>query len=177
MKPALIALPLALAASTPAVASSTVDYFGYVGIDGALMSLEEPIGDTIEPANLRLRLGGRIAPLIDLEGHFAFTIDSDDKYGAEWSTSIAAGFLKGYLPLGRYSSFYGLVGLSSITVVETVNRVDYYDDDIWGLAYGVGIETVLSERVDLSLDWVQYLHDDEVYDGLSAVAFGFKVYF
>lgn len=176
MKSAIIAMPMVLTLALP-LSAGAADYFGYIGIDGALMSLEEPIGETIEPASLRLRLGGRIAPQLDLEGHFAFTIDSDEKYGAQWSTSIAAAFLKGYLPLGRYSSLYGLGGFSSITVVETVNRVDYYDDDIWGLAYGIGFETVLSERVDLSLDWVQYLHDDEVYDGLSALSFGFKIYY
>ncbi|MDO6461118.1 outer membrane beta-barrel protein [Granulosicoccaceae sp. 1_MG-2023] len=176
MKTRLLALAVLLSTAAP-VSAGSVDYIGYIGIDGALMSLEEPIGETIEPANLRLRLGGRIAPRLDIEGHFTFTVDSDEKYGAQWSTNVAAGFLKGYLPLGRYTSLYGLAGFSNITVVESVGRDDFYDDDIWGFAYGVGIETVLSERVDLSLDWVQYLHDDEIYDGLSALAFGFKVYY
>ncbi len=152
------------------------DYIGYLGIDGAAMTLENRIGENIEPVNLRLRLGGNVAPFIDLEGHLGLTVNSDEIFQADWSADFVALFIKGHLPLGRYLSLYGLAGLSAVTITETIGR-RHFSDDRGGFAYGVGIESVISENVDISLDYVNYLLDDNAFDEVSAVSFGFKIYY
>ncbi len=158
------------------LASTNVIADSYFGLDASAVTLNNKIGERIEPGNLRLRLGESIAPYIDIEAQLGLTVDVDEQFQADWSADFAALFLKGIFPLGRFSSFYGLAGYSILSITETIGRRDFTDETL-GFAYGVGFETLLSEDMDISLDYINYLHDKSVFDEVSAFTFGFKFYF
>lgn len=156
--------------------SFSATYKDYIGLDASLVTVENSIGETLTPENFRLRLGTSLAPLIDLEGHLGLTVNSDEVYQASWDTDFAAVFLKAYIPIGRYAALYGMGGFSGVSLVETVGKREFIDER-YGFAYGVGIEIVLGEMVDLSLDYTNYLHDEGLLSSVSAVSFGLKFYY
>ena len=167
-------LPVLLVLLSPVVQADS--YMGYFGVDASSIKVKNQIGEDLTPGNLRLRLGGNFAPYFDLEGHLSLTVNSDEQFQADWSADIAALFIKGHLPLGRYVSLYGLAGIASVVLTETIDR-RHFEEDRGGFAYGVGLESVLTERMDISLDYVNYLPDDNIVDDVTALSFGFKFYF
>lgn len=158
------------------VSAQAGGYLGYLGIDSSQVSLDNWIGTEIEPDNLRFRLGGRLERGVDVEAHFGFTFDSARALEADWSVDLASLFLKGHLPIGRYLALYGMMGGSAVSVTERVERQKFVDE-LYDFSWGAGIEAVLTDRIDLSLDYVSYLNDDEVYENISAWSFGFKLYY
>ncbi len=169
-------LPIALLLIVLPVGAHASGYSGYIGIDSSRLIVENPIGADIEPDNLRLRLGGRVGQGVDLEAQLGLTFNSDEAYQADWAVDFASLFLKGYLPLGRYLALYGMVGGSGVSITESIDRRDFTEER-YGFSYGMGIETVLTDRIDISLDYVKYLHDDLDYEEVSAVSFGLKFYY
>lgn len=156
--------------------SLSATYSEYIGLDASMLTVENSIGESLQPENFRLRLGSSLAPFIDLEGHLGLTVNSDESFRASWDADFAAVFLKGYIPIGRYLALYGMGGFSGVALTETIGG-DEFIDERFGFAYGAGIEVVLSETVDLSLDYVNYLHDEGLLSSVSAVSFGLKFYY
>ena len=172
----LFLISIAVFLLIPTVTQANGFYHGYIGIDSSQLSLDDRIGSEIEPDNIRFRIGGHLERGVDLEAHFGLTFDADRALEADWSADFASLFLKGHLPIGRFLSLYGMIGGSAISVTERVDRRDFVDE-LYGFSWGAGIEAVLTDRVDLSLDYVTYLHDDEIFDDISAWSFGFKFYY
>ncbi len=156
--------------------SFSASYQDYIGLDASMVTVENSIGETLEPENFRLRLGTSLTPLIDLEGHLGITVNSEEAFQASWDADFAAVFLKGYLPIGRHTALYGMGGFSGVSLLEVVG-VQEFTDDRYGFAFGAGIEIVLGPSVDLSLDYVNYLQDKGLLSSVSAVSFGLKFYY
>lgn len=159
--------------STGSLAAS---YSDYIGLDASMVTVENEIGESLAPENFRLRLGASIAPYFDLEGHLGLTVNSDESFQASWDADFAALFLKGYMPISRYAALYGMGGFAGVALTETVGHAEFVDER-YGFAYGGGIEVVLSETVDLSLDYVNYLHDEGLLSSVTAVSVGLKFYY
>lgn len=159
-------------------ATTAVSASSYVTIEGTSVSIEDSLDSDLNPLGLRLRMGMPVGDNLDIEGHFGFTrdtgdIDDDDN---EFGTKYGGVFLKGYVPIGFNSAFYALVGSSIVSITETVNGIDVQDERV-GFAYGAGFETKISERADLTADFVSYVRDEGLFESVSAVSFGLKFYF
>ena len=46
-----------------------------------------------------------------------------------------------------------------------------------GLSWGAGLETELTDRIDLSADWVRHVGDEGEFEAVDAVSLGLKLYF
>ena len=148
----------------------------YLGIDGSSFSLENTSDDDLNPRGMRLRLGLRLNDVFDLEGHFGFGYDDDTSAFDEIGAVYTSAFLKAHAPLGARSTAYAMAGLTALELTETVGTREFSDDDV-SFSYGFGLETELTERLDLSADFVRYSQQIGGFDDLSAVSLGLKLYF
>lgn len=149
---------------------------GYVGLDATSISVENSDNEEATPRGLRLRLGMRISHAFDIEMHLGSGSDSSVNSFDRFGTTYVAGYLKGYLPVGRRSALYGLAGFSGIEFSQRLDR-QRFSDDRSALSFGFGLETQISRFLDLSADYVVYTLDDEQFSDLSAVNIGLKYYF
>lgn len=167
---ALITAVFAMLATSHASASS------YITIEGTSVTVQDNLDGELNPMGLRFRLGMPIAENLDLEGHFGFGGDDRDSAYDEFSTSYMGAYLKGYVPIGFNSAFYALGGFSGVSLSQTVNNNEFTDER-YGFSYGAGFETKISERVDLTADYMRYVRDEDLFKDISAVSFGVKFYF
>lgn len=157
-------------------AGSVAQAAGYLGLDGSSLSIENTLDEELEHGGLRLRLGMPLAPMFDVELHLGGGRESQTLAADRLTTTYAGAFLKGYLPVGRHSAFYGMAGVSGVEFTQSLNGRDYSDDRS-GFSWGFGLETEISRRVDLSADFVRYVRDDGPFSELSGVSLGLKLYF
>lgn len=149
----------------------------YFSIDGSKLNLQsEGSEEDASPGGIRFRIGWQISPRIDVEGHlgFSFTDETEDLDGL--SATYFSGFLKGYVPLGRASALYGLVGWSAITLTQEIGSNEFTEDR-GGFSWGFGMETQLTKNADLTGDFVNYINSDGAFENISAVNVGIKLYF
>lgn len=171
------ALLLAGVFAAPALfGSGAAQAGGYLGIEGSSVSVENNLDDELNPVGLRLKLGMRLSDVFDIEGHVGLTSDSENRAFDDFDTGYIGAFLKGYIPLGSRSALFALAGVSSVEHTQTINGSEFTDDRT-GVSWGFGMETQLSERLDLTADWMHYLADDGLFEEITAVNFGLKMYF
>ena len=150
----------------------------YVSIEHAAFSVANSRTNTTEhePTGVRIKIGTSLSYAFDIEAQMAATSDDSAKALDQFDTSLAGVYLKGYLPLGFRSSVYGVGGYSwtKFTAIsgdqEFVNRQS-------GFSYGFGVETRLTDNIDLSADFMNYSQEDAEYDEVVSVNFGIKLYF
>jgi len=158
------------------IANTALASGAYVGIDASSISVQNDTNQQINPRGVRLRLGMRVSRAFDLEAHFGTGRDSTVASFDSLGTSYFAGYLKGYLPVGERSALYGMAGWSALEFSQRIDNQQFVDDR-GGLSFGFGLETQLSERLDLSADYITYALDDGPFTDLSAVNIGLKYYF
>jgi len=181
---ALLAGVLLMFGSSLAVAET------YFAIDGSRLTLVDETDDEVNSAGLRFRLGTQIGTYIDVETHIGFSFTEnrrfdDDDDDENTNTAYISGFLKGYLPLGRRSAIFGLVGLTGAAQGDRFGRRSGFRDDFsddfgdssFGFSWGFGAETRISKRIDLTADFVSYIRNDSLFDEISAFNIGLKLYF
>lgn len=166
----LAATILALGLSASAHAS------GYIGLDGTSLALDTELNEELNPRGVRLRLGMRLDDLFDVEVHLGGATDLHTTAFDQFSTGYAGAFLKAYLPVGQRSALFALAGASGVEITQRINGRDFSDSRT-GFSYGIGLETQLSEALDLSADYVRYLGGDGEFSEISAVSLGVKWYF
>ena len=148
----------------------------YIAIEGSRLSVDNNVSDDLEPSGLRFRLGARVSEFFDVEGHFGLTSDDDSPIFDELDATYFGGYLKGYIPVGERSALFGLAGYTRTELTQTVGGSEFSDART-GFSWGFGLETQLTERVDLTADYMQYLSDEGLFEDISAVNFGLKLYF
>lgn len=165
-------LLLALSAGACPVAQAS----GYIGLDGSSLDIQNTLDDELNPGGVRLRLGMPVAHLVDVELHLGGGSESQTTAADRLTAVYMGAFLKGYLPVGRRSAFYGLAGFSAVEYTQTLDAREFFDERS-GFSYGFGLETEISSRMDLSADYVRYVNDDGPFSELSSVNLGVKLYF
>jgi outer membrane immunogenic protein len=148
----------------------------YIGLDGASITVENPLDDELNPHGMRLRLGIRLSDLLDMEMHLGGGTDSDTPAFESFSATYAGAYLKAYLPFGQRSSLFGLAGVSGVSYSQDVNGRTFTDSQS-GFSYGFGMETQITDRLDLSADYMLYSNNGTQFSELSAISFGIKYYF
>ncbi len=156
--------------SLPAYAGS------YITVDGTSVTVQDNLDGELNPMGMRFRLGTQVGRNLDVEAHFGFGADLRDSAYDEFGTSYAGLYLKGYVPVGYNSAFYGLAGRSAVSLSQTINGQEF-SDERYGFSFGAGLETKISERVDLTADYMRYVRDEGLFKDISAVSFGVKFYF
>lgn len=149
---------------------------GYVGLDGSSMAIDNQLDDNLSPHGVRLRLGMRISDVFDIEAHIGGGSDTRTDAFDRFSTTYAGVYLKGYLPVGERSAVFALMGVAGVRHTQTLDRRDFSDSQS-SFSYGFGLETQLTDRLDLSADYVRYTGDDGPFSEISAVSLGIKWYF
>jgi len=149
---------------------------GYIGIDRSSVTVEDESGDEIEPDGLRFRIGMRISEFFDLEAQFGRVDDSSTTAFDDFETTYMGAYLKGYLPVGRQSALFALAGVSGVEYTQDIAGQEFSDDQS-GFSYGIGLETKLTQSLDLSADYMRYNTDEGLYPEASAINFGIKWYF
>ena len=168
---AALASALMLGAATQTAIAET-----YISIDGSRLSLESEDSDEVSPGGIRFRMGSQISPLIDIEGHLGFSFTDETENLDSLSATYFSGFLKGYVPLGRVSALYGLVGWSAISLSQEIGNSEF-SEERGGFSWGFGLETQLTKNADLTGDFVNYINSDGVFENISAINVGIKLYF
>lgn len=150
----------------------------YVGLDGSALAFDNSVEGAVDAKGLRLRIGARINEVFDIEGHFGGGSNSETDSFDKLGVGYIGGYLKGYVPLGRYSAFYGLAGFTGIELTQTLPNGSRFSDDKTAFSFGIGLETRLSRNLDLTADYIRYsMGDDEEFSDVSAVSMGLKLYF
>lgn len=165
-----------LGASVLAAMPATVAAGGFIAVEGTSIDYRGTVGEDINPRGLRLRLGVPLAPNIDVEAHIGGSRDRDVPGYDSIGTAYAGAFLKGYIPLGYTSAFFMAAGLSAVELQQTIDARRFDDQDA-GFSWGFGLETEISDNADLTADYTRYLSGDGLFEEVSAVSFGLKVYF
>lgn len=148
----------------------------YFALEGTSVSLHDNSDDEFNPTGMRFRLGTPIGENLDVEAHVGFGGADLVSEGDTFATAFAGIYLKGYLPLGYNSAFYALGGYSGLSLMQSVGGREFTDEK-YGFSYGAGLETKISERTDLTADYIRYVRDEGVFEDISAVSFGIKFYF
>lgn len=159
-----------------AFATSTASASSYITIEGTSVTVEDNLDGELNPMGLRFRMGMPLGDNLDIEGHFGFGADTRESAYDEFGTTYGGMYLKGYVPIGFNSAFYALGGFSGVALTQTVNGSDFTDER-FGFSYGAGFETKISERADLTADYMRYVRDEGLFEDISAVSFGVKFYF
>lgn len=149
---------------------------GYIGLSGASVSVDNTVDEGLNPKGLRLKLGSRISEVFDIEAHLGSGSDSNSDNFDKFRTTFAGFYLKGYIPLGERSALFGLVGGAGFELTQTVGGRDF-DDNRSGFSYGIGLETQLSQSLDLTGDFMRYSLDDDEFSAIEAFSLGLKWYF
>lgn len=148
----------------------------YIGLDGAAMAVQSTDNEELHPIGMRVRMGVRLNELFDIEAHLGGGTDSENSAFDSFSTTYAGAYLKGYLPFGHRSAVFALAGLSGITHSQDINGRSFTDSQS-GFSYGFGMETQLTDRLDLSADFMRYNNDGTEFSDFTAVSLGVKWYF
>jgi len=133
------------------IAPTTASASPYVTVEGTSVTVEDNLDSELNPMGLRFRIGMPISRNLDLEGHFGFGADNRNSSVDEFGSTYAGLFLKAYVPVGFNSAFYALGGFSGVSLTQNVNEQEFTDER-FGFSYGAGLETQISERVDLTAD-------------------------
>ena len=149
---------------------------GYIALDGSSLTLGEAFADDPNPRGGRLRLGVRVSESFDLELQAGYAEERDTPSLDVLEIAWGAAYLKGYLPLGERSAAYALGGLAAIGITQRVGAGEF-SDERGGFSFGVGLETGLTERLDLSADWTRYAGERGALEQVDAVSLGLKLYF
>lgn len=148
----------------------------YVGLDGASISVENQLDDELNPRGIRLRLGMQLSDLLDIEMHLGGGTDSETPAFESFSATYGGAYLKAYLPVGQRTALFGLAGVSGINYSQEVSGRTFIDTQS-GFSYGFGMETQLTNRLDLSADYIRYSNNGSEFSELSAISFGIKYFF
>ena len=140
------------------------------------MTLQNDADDDIHPAGLRFRLGTQLNELLDIEGHMGFSFTEDSASYDELGATYMGAYLKAYVPVGERSALYALGGWSSVEISQSIGTGEFSERRS-GLSYGFGMETQLTTNADLTADYMMYLRDDGLFEQVSALSIGIKIYF
>jgi len=113
---------------------------------------------------------------LDFETHLGGGTDRQTESFDTFSATFAGAYLKAYLPVGRRTSVFGLAGVSGVRYTQRLDGRSFNASQS-GISYGVGLETRISRRLDLSADFMRYTNDGAEFSELSAVSLGIKWYF
>lgn len=171
-RPAVPAALVLAAVLVPAAASAG----GYIALDGSSVTLGEAFDEDLNPRGGRLRLGLRVSEAFDVEVQAGVTRDDDTPSFERFDASWAAIYLKAYLPVGERSAFYALGGAASVELSRSVGGVEIADER-GDFSFGFGLETSLTERLDLTADWMRYVGDEGTFERIDAASLGLKLYF
>jgi len=169
--PMLGLLLIMMFGSSPLVAET------YFAIDGSRLSLVDESEEEINPGGLRFRVGTQLGTFVDVETHVGFSFSDDKGVTEDLTAAYVSGFLKGYVPIGRTSALFGMVGVTAASLSQELGRRSEFSEDRTGFSWGVGVETSLNKRVDLTADFVSYIRSDGLFEEISAFNMGLKFYF
>jgi len=150
---------------------------GYIALDGSSVTLGEAFDENLNPRGGRLRLGMRVSDVFDVEMHAGVSSDDDTTSAGSVEASWAGLYLKGYVPVGERSALFALGGVAGVELAQSVRGDAELTDERGDFSYGFGLETSLSERLDLSADWMRYVADEGAFERVDAISLGLKLYF
>ena len=164
-------------------ASSSLLAETYFAIDGSRLTLTDETNEEINPGGLRFRIGTQLGTYVDIETHIGFSFTDNKRFDEDDDLNVGyiSGFLKGYLPIGRRSAIFGIVGVTGAGMSLGTGRGSGFRNDntdsTAGFSWGFGAETRLSNRIDLTADFVSYIRNDDLFEEISAFNVGLKLYF
>lgn len=171
MKQGRIILTVLGAVASVFLAGSARAQSAYLGADLVVLVnklsysiLGNTYDETYGTGHLRLRAGFRVNENFAIEGHVlgANSNTSNDPFGTPYKMTtgpIAGVYGRLDLPVGEMSSFYGLIGVASVSTkyqraTATVGPED--TDKNTGLSLGFGFGIGLTESLKLNLDYMLY---------------------
>ena len=174
--PSLSAAPLSLAVAALLIVPLTASAGGYVALDGSSVTLGEGFDDDLNPRGGRLRLGLRVSNVFDIEVQAGVSAERDSAPFDRVEVLWGGAYLKAHLPVGERSALFALGGVAGVDITQSIGEGEFSDDRA-GFSFGAGLETALSERLDLSADWMRYVDGEGVFESVDAVSLGLKLYF
>ncbi len=156
--PGLIAAIISTALVGGAFASQAVaqDRF-YIGMDAMNWYYDEEDGRDFSSLGVRGRLGLKITRNFSLEAHLGAS--GTDRSGGErreldW---LYAGLARGDLPITRYTSLYGVMGIAHVDISGRDDAGNSFSESDSGVSIGVGLDFQVNNGTHLNLDLIRYI--------------------
>lgn len=162
----LLTLACLTALSTHAYAEQDKGYYGLGYQKGSYENSGVPEAN---PGAIVFRAGSYLNQVVSIDARLALGI-TDDTVGAgvdvELDTALSV-FLKGDIPMTPFVNAYGLLGFTRAEVDASAGGTTVSESES-GLSYGLGIEGEISRHTSLSVEYVQYLNEDNFeYTGIN----------
>jgi len=142
--------------SLPAQAQQTV----YVGIDLQNWFFDPDNGSTLSDFGVRGKVGAKVADQISLEAHLATGGSDRDRDNSVKLDYLAGLFLRGDIPITRFTSLYGLVGFTSLKLDgnNSNSRGSNTDNSV---SFGAGVDFAVTTSTSLNVDYIRYVNDSD----------------
>jgi|SRR5690625_2032325 len=119
-----------------------------------------------ESLTLTYRAGYFMANNLALEGRFGLGLSNEQRDESAPDDSLSLDrlfgvYLTGYLPIRTDASFYAAMGYSDIRIVESTIGGDAAHRGN-GLSLGIGAEVIAMDGFRFSVEYMRYLHNDEL---------------
>lgn len=144
---------LAVMSTTQAVAE---DRF-YVGMDAMNWFYDEDGGEDFSSLGVRGRLGLQLTPQFSLETHLGASgtdRSSGERRELDWLYAVLA---RGDLPITRYTSLYGVMGIAGVEISGRDAAGDSFSESDSGVSIGLGLDFQVADGAHLNLDYIRYL--------------------
>ncbi|WP_290652935.1 porin family protein [Aquisalimonas sp.] len=160
---------LAVALALPSTGAQAQDRF-YLGMDAMNWFLDEDGGSDFSALGVRGRVGIKISEQFAVEAHLGGT--GTDRSGGERRELdfLYAGLVRGDLPITRYTSLYGVMGVAGVelggrdTDDASVSRRDS------GVSLGIGADFSIADGAHVNIDYIRYVNASDL--DFSAISVG-----
>lgn len=104
---------------------------------------------------LQARLGYKFTPYVGVEGEASFGVKDDNFGGVDIKLKDQVGaYVVGFLPVTPKAELFARVGYSAATFDTSLGN-----QDVDGVAYGVGAQYHLTDRDGVRFDWTRHDYD------------------
>ena len=143
----------------------------YIGGSVGQFVYQEDGVDTLYPTAFAFRLGVPIAPFLAVEGRIGTGITDSDYTNVDGTDvkvgvdRLAAGYLKGSLPIAPRFSVYGLAGIASTRLRFTSPGLPDGISNDTSFSFGAGGDVQLRGGTTLNFEWARLRSVDTDVDG------------
>lgn len=143
----------------------------YIGGSVGQFVYQEDGVDTLYPTAFAFRLGVPIAPFLAVEGRIGTGINDSDYTNVDGTDvkvgvdRLAAGYLKGSLPIAPRFSLYGLAGIANTRLRFTSPGLPDGISNDTSFSFGAGGDVKLRGGTTLNFEWARLRTLDTDVDG------------
>lgn len=171
---------LAVSSAFTIAATSASAEGAYVGVQYGMTTLDASAsGASVDwkPSNLVLLGGFDLNDNFAIEGRYGLSLSDDTNSGVSAEVDMTGVYVKASVSSGMLSP-YAMLGYANTEVEVSFDELSGSDSET-DFSYGLGLDIVLSEKIDLNLEYMSYYSDkiDGVDFDITTIGLGAKFKF